>query len=169
MNEWWMGSRWRGCSYYHPAALPWWESPCRVSSLHGDKTSRGGPGGRRPEALGSWKGLSRRNNDHDVQRHSGPSRTCLGGLEEQELARSEHVPCVKHSVDTVKCTHSATLPGAMRRPGSTPASGHIGQKVTPGPSSPVTTKIEDTLILHKKGTPVTKVRTIVVSIWKIEM
>ena len=41
--------------------------------------------------------------------------------------------------------------------------------MTPGPSSSVTTKIEDTLILHKKGAPVTKARTIVVSIWKIEM
>ena len=49
------------------------------------------------------------------------------------------------------------------------AGGHIGQKVTPGPSSSVTTRIEDTLILHKKGAPVTKARTIVVSIWKIEM
>ncbi|CAI9159869.1 unnamed protein product [Rangifer tarandus platyrhynchus] len=87
--------------------------PAEFPPLHGDKTSRGGPGGRRPEALESWKGLSRRNNDHDVQRHSGPSQTCLGGLEKQESARSEHVLCGKHSVDIVKCTHSATLPGAM--------------------------------------------------------
>ena len=93
--------------------------PAEFPPLHGDKTSRGGPGARRPEALGSWKGLSRRNNDHDVQRHSGPSRTCPGGSEEQESARSEHVPCGRHSVDIVKCTRSATLPGAVRRPGST--------------------------------------------------
>ena len=59
------------------------------------------------------------------------------------------------------------LPSSLqprRRPDCAPVSRHTGQKVTPGPSSSVTARIEDTLTLHKKGTPETQVRSFVISI-----
>ncbi|CAM9870938.1 unnamed protein product [Rangifer tarandus platyrhynchus] len=101
------------------------------------------------------------------------SKDILGRLRpasEVWRSRNQHVVstcCVASTRWTLSSAH--ILPHSLepwRRPGSAPASGHVGQKVAPGPSSSVTTRVEDTLILHKKGTPVTKALVKSQGIWQ---